>query len=102
MANDDAYSVIDPIIHAWSKAHSLKMFSSFGGRSERFCYISSHRGECFQIAIQPPQDAKVRVDAWSVETLDDRELHQEWVSEVTELQNALESALAQVHEWLGE
>jgi hypothetical protein len=41
----------------------------------------------------------VRVDVWTVETLDDRELHAEWREPIENLGPMLDRALAQVREW---
>lgn len=100
MTPSNPYSSIDSIVRAWSEANSLKLFNHFAGREERFCYISSPQGECFQISIQAPHDTSVTVDAWSVETLDNRELHQTWVVQIPELRKALDAALSRVHSWL--
>jgi hypothetical protein len=90
---------IDSLIQVWAHANSLKIFGSFAGREERFCYVSSPRGECFQISIQPPLDNKVVVDAWTVETLDNMELHERWTVSVPELPEALDVALRTVRDW---
>ena len=100
MTRSDPYAAVDRVIRTWSNAHSLKVFDSFGGRETRFCYVSSSRGECFQISIQPPGDATVKVDVWSVETRDDRELHEDWVVPISRLQDGLEAALSRVRELL--
>jgi hypothetical protein len=101
VAPSGAYSSIDSVIQSWVSSNSLTLFTSFAGREERFCYISSPQGECFQISIQKPQDAVVSVDAWTVETLDNRELHEQWVVPIPKLKEALELALSTVRNWLG-
>ncbi len=100
MTPPNPYSSIDSVIQTWSNANSLTMFNSFAGREARFCYKSSPRGECFQISIQAPQDGTVTVDAWTIETLDDRELHESWVVPVFELPETLEAALNKLRDWL--
>jgi hypothetical protein len=96
------YSAIDTVLHAWVKAHSKKLFTSVAGRQDRFFYVSSDRGECFQISIDAPKEASVAVDAWTIETLDDRELHERWTVPIDDLYRTLDLALKKVHEWSGE
>lgn len=100
MTRLEKYALIDPIIEGWARSHSLKILDSFAGREERFCYISRPNGEVFQIAIQPPIEGMVTVDAGSVETLDDRELSQNWVVPTSDLRTVLDGAVQEVLAWL--
>lgn|GEM_PF-3685004 len=93
------YELIDPIIQAWAETHRLTLFNSFAGRDARFCYWSSEQGECFQISVQPPQSGVARIDAWTVETVDDRELHRAWHAPIEGLAGALDVALAEIRGW---
>ena len=95
-----SYSAVDPIIEAWTKAHSLTLFTSVAGQERRFCYTSSAKGECFQVSIEQPRNAEVIVHAWSIETIDDVEMHEEWISTVANLRPALDAALAKIREWM--
>jgi hypothetical protein len=95
-----SYSVVDPVIEAWTKVHSLTLFTSWAGEENRFCYTSSARGECYQIVIEPPRNAEISVHAWSIETVGDVEIHEEWKTTVADLRPTLEAALAKVHEWM--
>jgi hypothetical protein len=95
-----SYSAVDPIIEAWTRAHSLTLFTSVAGQERRFCYTSSSKGECYQVSIEPPRDTEVIVHAWSIETMDDVEMHEEWKSTVANLRPTLEAALARIHEWM--
>ena len=99
MVEQNLYAPIDPIVEKWVEENSLKLFRAFAERAARFVYITSSRGECFQISIQPPQDGEAKVDAWTIETLDDREMHEEWVMPVTALYEALQNALITVRRW---
>jgi hypothetical protein len=92
MTGSSKYSSIDPIIEIWERRHGLKVFRSFAGREERFAYVSSSMGETFQIAIQPPDGDNVKINVWSVETLDDREVSSEWIVDKARLSAALEVA----------
>jgi hypothetical protein len=100
MMTPNPYSAIDPVIDSWAKAHSRKLFTSDAGGQARFCHFSSDRGECFQISIEPPLDATVTINAWSIETLDDREMHEGWTVPIDELNEALDLAFDRVREWL--
>jgi hypothetical protein len=94
------YSLIDPLLRDWAHRHSLKLINSFAGREERFCYVSSSRGECFQISIDSPENDGVNVNAWSVETLDDKEMHQQWAVAIPQLEQALQAAFETVRGWM--
>jgi len=97
------YSAVDPTIEAWRTARGLSMSTEFGGQPRRFCYTSSARGECFQISIEPPEvnemsGPEITVNLWSIETLDDAEMHYAWVVPVGELRSALDHAWAKAQE----
>ena len=92
------YSQIDPTINSWVRAHSLALFSEFGGEDRRFWFTSRGR-ECFQISIDPPSTSGVIVHAWSVETDDDAELHGEWTVKPEALNGALKAATALIELW---
>jgi hypothetical protein len=88
-------------ISAWATRHRVrKIFKEFAGREERFCYLSSEAGECFQIAIQPPTGDRITIDASSIDTLDDRDLHQSWTVTPATLAETLESAMSVVRAWM--
>jgi len=95
-----SYSDVDPIIQGWAKARSLKLFTNFAGEQTRFCYISSAKGECFQISIEPPENGEISVHAWSIETIDDVEMHEEWKSRIDGLRATLEAALSEIEVWM--
>ena len=59
-------------IEAWAADHGVHLFCD-----ENVCYFytSSDRGECFQIVIRPPLSGHVLIEAFSIETLGDQELH---------------------------
>ena len=94
-----AYSEIDVVIREWSERHSLALNTEFGGQERRFCYVSGGPEECFQVSIEPPESGRVLVNAWSVETIDDVELHECWTVEIRDLPQSLEVALRQVSAW---
>ena len=93
-----SYSAIDPIIRAWAHANGLKMFVEFAGRPSRFCYVSSD-DECFQVSIEPPTKSEVAINAWSVDTADDAELHCAWVTATDAIESSLDAALRKIEEW---
>jgi hypothetical protein len=94
-----AYSEIDAVIREWSERHRLALNTEFGGQERRFCYVSGGPKECFQVSIEPPESGRVLVNAWSVETIDDAELHESWTVEILDLPQSLEVALRQVSAW---
>jgi len=96
----DPYASIDHVIFAWLSTRSFKLFGEWAGRPARFFYVSSAKGECFQISIQPPEGDTLVVDAWSIDTLDDSELHQEWKVSADQLEVGMDAALRKIHDWM--
>ena len=94
------YASIDPDINAWSKKHSLSLFTSWAGRDTRCAYVSSASGVCFQIWIDPPVDGKVALHAACVEGHDDLELQHDWLVPLGDLSASLETVFQVVVEWL--
>lgn len=93
-----SYATIDAVIAEWAAAHGLKLCTEFGGPA-RFCYVSGGEHECFQVSVDPPQGETVTVNAWSIETEDDAELHRHWRVPTADLRSALEVALEQISAW---
>ena len=96
----DAYASVGRSIEAWSDANSLRLFTIFAGNEARFCYVSSSRGECLQIAIAPPTERDVRILVSDVETLHDEEFRREVIVPVSDLRRELDSVLASARVWL--
>lgn len=94
-----AYATIDSLIREWAERHSLVLNTEFGGREHRFCYVSDGPQECFQVSIEPPEAARVLVNARSIETIDDAELQESWTVDETDLVQALDAALKQIRAW---
>lgn len=95
-----SYEVVDQAILSWVSDNSLTLFDSVDEREARFCYISSERGECLQISVDPPEPDMVRVHLWDIETDDDVEVHLEWVERPAELRKLLDLALKEARAWL--
>ena len=93
------YSAVDPAIKAWARRHKLKVLQEFGGQERRFCYLTGGPQECFQISIEPPDGSGVLVNAWSIETVDDQELHESWFVRTEEVGSALKFAFDKVMAW---
>lgn len=87
-----SYAVIDQIIRDWADAHAMTLMLEHANAEARFCYLSSPQGECYQIAIDAPEAAGVRVHVWAVETADDMDAHLEWVVPIARLRAALDVA----------
>lgn len=94
-----AYASVDPVIDAWSEAHALNLNTNFGGHERRFVYTWNSPVECFQISIEPPEGAQITINAWSIETWDDVELHQKWLVPIARLEFALQAAWREVETW---
>jgi hypothetical protein len=100
--NQRAYGPIDGAIDEWAARHKFKLFTAFGGTPEaRAVYLSSTRGECFQIWIDPPESGHVAVHAADVETRGDEAFREDWRVSVQSLPAALDRAVEHVHGWMG-
>jgi hypothetical protein len=96
-----SYASIDSTIRVWARSHELRLFESMAGLGEVRCaYLSSARGECFQIWIDPPASGEVIVHAGDVETVQDEHLRSDWRVPVADLDSALEDALVNVQRWM--
>jgi len=84
------YAVLHPVIKAWVDKHELKLVTEFGGEERRFCYVTGVPQECFQVSIEPPHESETLVNAWSIETINDAELHDSWLVHLDELGTALD------------
>jgi hypothetical protein len=97
------YAAIDSAIREWVEKHRFTLFDSAEGFPEedfRSVYLSSDRGECFQIWIDPPESGEVSLHAADVETRLDEEFHHDWRVPVPQLAAALEVAVAHVKGWM--
>jgi hypothetical protein len=87
-----AYAAIEDDIAAWVRGHSLTLFTRWGEREIRCCYATNPRGECLQIWVEPPENGYVTVNLASVETADDKEVHNRWTVPIPDLRKTLELA----------
>jgi len=69
------------------------------GQTMRLEQAGAIRVECFQVSIERPEGTEVLVNAWSIETADDSELHHEWTVPIGDLKSTLEAALNKIGEW---
>jgi hypothetical protein len=95
-----SYAAIDHAIRAWADANAFSLCLTWADHEARFCYLSSPKGECYQISVDPPENELVKVHVWAVETLDDMEAHLEWIVSIPELSAALDIAHKTVRECL--
>jgi hypothetical protein len=93
------YSTIDHDIRDWVEAHSLTLFDTWAGEDRRFCYVSSPRGECLQISVEPPRNDEVLVVVSDIETIDDEEVRLSWTFPVSEVRAGLDIVLSAVRDW---
>jgi hypothetical protein len=102
MASAMSYSSIDAVIQAWVKKHRFTLFDRTEGMdgSFRSIYVSSEKGECFQIWIDPPESGRVAIHAADVETHLNETLRQDWSVPIATLEVALENALTHVKAWM--
>jgi hypothetical protein len=96
--DDVRFGTVDPAIHSWIEKHNLKHFD--WGPESRCVYLSSDRGECFQIWVDPPASGHVSIHAADVETAGDEEFRHDWRAAVNELEGALDDAVLHVRRWM--
>ena len=89
------FESVDPLIEKWASAYSLHLFKE---EAVRYCYISGNQ-ECFQIVIRQPLSGRLIIEGFSIETIEDEELHQSWQVTVDGLSQGLEQALVAVEGW---
>ena len=97
------YELLDPVITAWTEKYSFHLFTTQAGIPDlkfRTVYVSSERGECFQIWIDSPVNDRVTVHAGSIETFADEEFLHDWTVPVSALGQTLEDALQLVRDWM--
>ena len=97
-----SFALIDSEIIDWVNRHNYTLVTRAKGSPEnefRAVYLSSKRGECCQIWIEPPQNGQVAVNVADVESIQDAELKEKWVVSVSELGKALEDAVTYVQAW---
>jgi len=95
------YALIDHIIKDWAKKHSLKLNVSFGGMESRYVYLSSIKGECFQIFISPPSGGSIDIYAACLEGRRENDLPEKWTMPSQDLAMTLEKAYHIVINWMG-
>ena len=93
-----AYAQIDPIIFDWASKHRLQISTEFNGPA-RFCYLPGGWGECYQISIAPPENGEVDIVLRTVETVDDEEWEEAFVSSESGLGTTLETVIGKTEEW---
>jgi len=96
----DPYAFVDETIRSWAKSNTQTLFTSFAGREARFFYVSSARGECLQVSIEPPNANEICINVSDVETLRDEEVHEKWTTPLGDLRESLDRALNYVRNWL--
>src|SRR5689334_23229471 len=94
------YESIDGVIREWAQRYKFTLFDAIGNVAVRTIYLSSQRGECFQIWIDPPHGGSVALHAGEVETRDDEMFLQDWRVPVQDLAAALDQAVTHVHGWM--
>jgi hypothetical protein len=86
----------DIAVEAWALSHGLVLFRD---GPTRFCHTSSEQGECFQLVMHPPDAGSTMIEVFSIETIEDEELHKAWTSPVGDISTALDEALACINGW---
>jgi hypothetical protein len=95
------YKPIDGTIRRWADRHALKLFTKWADGEARFAYVSSKAGECFQIAIDAPNNGQVQVMARCIEGRTANDLDgQVWTTTEVDLDTALEGVFQTVVAWM--
>ena len=98
-----AYATVDEVIEAWADkaGAALGRASAAGGEARFFHLPGDPPHECFQIAIFPPEDNHITVQAASIDTNDGAEMLEVWKAPIDRLGALLENAVAVVQTWQG-
>jgi len=96
------FAEIDAVLEPWAESNGRVIFRAFAGEEARFFYWSSARGECFQISLEPAETKALTVHAWTIETWDDRETHEEWHTSIAQLNSTLDAAFTRIQAWANE
>jgi hypothetical protein len=89
-----SYTLIDPIITAWTKRHGLVLFTRYQDSDVRSVDVVGINGHRFQIWIERPTEKLVSVHAW-----DYKQRRQDWKIEIEKLNTSLEEAIQIVKSW---
>jgi hypothetical protein len=74
------------------------LLTTFAGEERRFWYASLGN-ECFQVSVEPPKAAAVRVVVSTIETDDDADFQETWTVPAADLESALIAAHNQIETW---
>src|SRR5690242_1916404 len=91
------YEAVDGAINCWVERHGLTLHTEWEGEA-RFWY-TSRGNECFQVSVERPVGDSVQIQAWSVETEDDAELHRQWSVSLGHLDQGLAAAIQMIDHW---
>lgn len=94
-----SFETIGPIIETWAKKHGLHLMVESEEPSRRYFYISSERGETFQIVIEPERGGSVRMDAHLIESPTGEEAHFVWEIPKSQTEHGLDLGLGSAQAW---
>ena len=98
-----SYESIDSVVKAWTQRHGLSLLDGVqevSGNATKATYVSSNKGERFQIWVTAPDHTHVTVHAANFETNLGKEFCAEWQVPSHVLGNALEVVLSQVRQFM--
>ena len=90
-----SYSIIDPIIKAWTQQHGLVLFTQYKDSEVRSVDVAGKGSQKFQIWIDTPKGDRVSVHAW-----DYKKRRQDWDANFSNLNELLEEAIRTVRLWV--
>ena len=89
------YSLIDPVIHAWTQRHGLTLFTQYQDSEVRSVDVAGKGGQKFQIWIDPPKGDRVSIHAW-----DYKKRRQDWDASLIDLDKYLEEVIRTALSWV--
>jgi hypothetical protein len=93
------YKEIDHALQNWAISHGLNILTKFGGRDDRFTYITNLKNDCYQIAVTDLGDSKFVITIFFVDgtgNKDDYEFN--ILTNLNTFSNDLESAYEKIFE----
>lgn len=94
-----AYEKIDQSINEWCSNKGFLVLREDREPFRRYFYISSSRGEIFQVVIEPEHNNSVRMDLHLIEGLKDEEVDMVWTGPSDDLTYAFEIAEYSARSW---
>lgn len=85
------------LLEGWARRNDIVLLDVSGKPSLRVFYLSEG-SECLQAVVEEQQQG-FRVDIWSIETINDEEVHHSYVIPTAEVTRKLDEIVAKMRSW---